>query len=1301
MVDSIGPSSGPISAESQAAVTTSLAASTLAPSRSIAPTSNAIAPDDGSQAPATASTPIESFGQHRASTQSPAAQMKSLVDANPKLSPFVDVSQGTVDVAGAVKAGVSLGVLSGIVGQDAVSRIVSPSDADIQKMFAAGKASGQIPDNAVFKSYDNKNFSLVYEIPGATISGSGIEGSGISADQQRALDQVKNYADQNGGINVGAIVANKDDSALAALPVLGISGDTVKAYSTLLDKGYLNKDGSVNLSAIGTDRVALSAASSLGIDITGAITKGQSYLTPVTVALPSNVLPLGFIGPAAPGEVRADDLWSALIAQKPELKDAIPTDYNAATGEFTYTQPSQRVLPLGFVGPPAPGESRAIDLWSALVDQHPELKNATPTNYNAATGEFRYVTTPPSSIGLPAYGSPEYAVLLETNVDTLNALTKKALAGQALTAQEKADYARLSKNIESTGPTAPVSIEALPVTLHSIVQDSSLSQAEKAAKIQQFYPDAPKLLAGESYDNIWYTRLVTDAMQTLAAQRGGKLPDYLEQQRSLDVAKTNVALLNLASNFPVVGTVMLAEQRGLTSGYTIASIIGDTLFLLPVGLAAAPAIGDLVSGVGRVVTRSSTVQRMVDQLMRNTTLYFDDPKSISRVVIADGSGASIDRAGKVALSPEMEQAIRTASARGESAALPTQSTATVASGEAAALDQNISDFISYVQKPNYYPEYPHPPASRFEAASKPTTQAVRAVQAVDAPKPIAKTPMTPELAARSTVREITGILRNPDLTAEQLQQTIANLDKLKYTYAYGATTDSGELLREVIPQLRNEASARITNLAAPMPNKAPMAAAEPLTVARGISTGMPVGRIVDPEIAPAIAASSSMAGVMPEIFISEPAKEPYQQVTTAPAVPKTTPSPKPQVWPIHPEEPGPWQHVYFLYPPNTLEQQAAQQTRMQAIAPMPETGGSAGRSALSRVAVASGNASAITQDLVNAANLAKATMSTTTSDKSATSREIAAAVESRLMTITDPAVLQSVATQVRSNTAIAPDVKTAISEAVKAAIEQQPAVSNYVQQVVDTANKVLLATDIGTIGEPATQTEIQTAIKPLLANAAKVGVLQQVAALVDQDAAVAPEIKTAIKEVVSTVTEETGETKPPPPIIPIPKSAADASGELALTAGSLAWKMGWTWKYIPPPWDQKKPISLPRGVVPAGARIGGRTPRETVQMIGVPGSKVPKSASIDLGVVDVYITNYGRSIRFGGHGEETDVGKSLGSTTTGMTINEEDTEGVLEPETKTKRLPAKSRAKKVKRKNDWLNRLTGLGGLKRRQLHGP
>ena len=104
-----------------------------------------------------------------------------------------------------------------------------------------------------------------------------------------------------------------------------------------------------------------------------------------------------------------------------------------------------------------------------------------------------------------------------------------------------------------------------------------------------------------------------------------------------------------------------------------------------------------------------------------------------------------------------------------------------------------------------------------------------------------------------------------------------------------------------------------------------------------------------------------------------------------------------------------------------------------------------------------------------------------------------------------------------------------------------------------------------------------------------------------------------------------------------------------IPVGSIAWKQGLFWKYIPSPWTQEKPITLK--YPPVGAKyIGEKTPQKTIQMIGKPKARIPKSVSIDLGVVDIKIDNYGREISFTGHGLKTVAGGSIPGAAKGMSI---------------------------------------------------
>lgn len=113
--------------------------------------------------------------------------------------------------------------------------------------------------------------------------------------------------------------------------------------------------------------------------------------------------------------------------------------------------------------------------------------------------------------------------------------------------------------------------------------------------------------------------------------------------------------------------------------------------------------------------------------------------------------------------------------------------------------------------------------------------------------------------------------------------------------------------------------------------------------------------------------------------------------------------------------------------------------------------------------------------------------------------------------------------------------------------------------------------------------------------------------------------------------------------VPLPED--DKKPTTDIPAGSIAWRQGIVWKYIPPPWLQDKPIST--RMAPTGATLGGRTPAQTVQMIGKPDASVPESFVIDMGVTDIYVTDYGKTIKFKGKGLKTRA-SGVRSRTKGM-----------------------------------------------------
>ncbi len=120
-----------------------------------------------------------------------------------------------------------------------------------------------------------------------------------------------------------------------------------------------------------------------------------------------------------------------------------------------------------------------------------------------------------------------------------------------------------------------------------------------------------------------------------------------------------------------------------------------------------------------------------------------------------------------------------------------------------------------------------------------------------------------------------------------------------------------------------------------------------------------------------------------------------------------------------------------------------------------------------------------------------------------------------------------------------------------------------------------------------------------------------------------------------------------------------------IPVGSITWAQGARkgvrgelvpqWFYIPPPYNQSKPIPL--SAPPTGAKNrDSLKPSETLQIIGKSRAKVPRRVTVDLGWADIYILN-GREIRFESGGEMTNIGSRVPSTTQGMDVEN----GVIYP----------------------------------------
>lgn len=162
---------------------------------------------------------------------------------------------------------------------------------------------------------------------------------------------------------------------------------------------------------------------------------------------------------------------------------------------------------------------------------------------------------------------------------------------------------------------------------------------------------------------------------------------------------------------------------------------------------------------------------------------------------------------------------------------------------------------------------------------------------------------------------------------------------------------------------------------------------------------------------------------------------------------------------------------------------------------------------------------------------------------------------------------------------------------------------------------------------------------------------------------VEPEVKPEVKALpVTSVSVATAEGLEPPrekPRPPIHEPGAGGKGpdedEARLPSASITWKHGFAWRYIPPPYDIPRPIALPKGVTPYGAKniydSGPGVAKRTLQIIPE-GAIPPRSISIDIGSHDVFIRyEDGRlTMEHRTGGEDTDVGGKKGIPTSGMTV---------------------------------------------------
>ena len=101
---------------------------------------------------------------------------------------------------------------------------------------------------------------------------------------------------------------------------------------------------------------------------------------------------------------------------------------------------------------------------------------------------------------------------------------------------------------------------------------------------------------------------------------------------------------------------------------------------------------------------------------------------------------------------------------------------------------------------------------------------------------------------------------------------------------------------------------------------------------------------------------------------------------------------------------------------------------------------------------------------------------------------------------------------------------------------------------------------------------------------------------------------------------------------------------------------------------------------------------------------MPESISVDMGVTDAFISDYGKKIAFTGKGSKTDVGKRLSSPTVGMSVNDSGGTEITEEELSdadnligkglSRIKVSKVKPKRKGKRENWLDELTSLKGFR-------
>lgn len=1033
------------------------------------------------------------YGQTLLSDESslpPEEELKKRID--PRMLPFVDTKTGNVDVIGALKSGISVGVVGEVVGNDVARNIANPSQADIEQMFAEGKKSGSIEPNAVLKGYNNKDFTLEYEIP----AGARVGGHPVDIEEPQP------------------------------------------------------------------EQPAVS------------------------------ILPVGFVGPPAPNQLRAEDVFSQMKADASNNipATAILQSYDPGTQQFGYEVPPEPKKPTGkvtaeFVGGKSisinvsPQVEGILDTVAGWMNIFKTAAEPTPKQIDDVSKDTRFSWMPAPMQNSLLRASNIAGTFLPEHEKTDN---PKDFAIAA--ARDVASYTPVLWMVNWSRMTPQeriVSGVVDAVTLATLGLGSGIRAAKfqvspvmrsagTAGRAQIELKSATRALAGMGMGDARYAaasaRAQSAAQASMKADRA--FADVL--QRTTSISKLQLIELEHTSGIKGLTSAVSGVQKasaGLEKAWFNAE--RGTRILRPGEKSGVNALGGTAEVAAAQVRLNKALETFGQKIQPRYKLP-DAPQPIKDLVTESRKALSnqytMDFFGKETVTvPKTEGGRLVGSSQVErwtysNQGLPLGSKVKL---EAAFPKLEVKELRGTDTR------IPPQPLVPGETISPPQRVFTRAVVKTTEPFDY----YGPRYGGKS------GVLAKE--AAEGASGSMKRASQMG-----GSATPLGERRAE-----ESFLGGTLT----------PLSAEEGLPLRGG-------GGAVKPAIS------------------SGPAV--YGGLSTA----------------------------------LTQAERAAEKFSVPAIAAARGAGGSA--TALLTLVRVAGKAAA-----------AKLSSGVVTEVTPVNSLEVVGVPASVFLPMTSPAIKEVYgAAMAKAYDKViqgtAPLSMTTTRSGVQVVGVPSVAVEQATQQAIQLANLLAFrsatAAEIRAKVEAVTRTNLQNALGTQLAN--KTGTKTETKAATKAQTKVEAKIKAITKlatRIATTtkgrITERAKARIPFRLKIPWTENQLRTSvGAVGVPAGSVAWATGVVWKYIPKPWTAVKPLTL--SGAPRGARNPtGTHPGTTLQVIGDPGARVPNLA-IDQGVVDILVTDNAKKIAFSGNGEGTDVGQRDPSPTVGMSVKEIKMDNELTPE---------------------------------------